>query len=262
MPVLDRGFVFGDGVYEMIPAFAGKAFRLRRHLHRLNDSLLATRIENPYSTVAWQQILESLLQKNEPGNSALYVQVTRGVAPRDHVTDVPMCPSVLIMATSLTPRSGIPEVSAITCQDNRWDRCDIKSVSLLPNILLRLQADDQQAYEALLIRDGVLTEGAASNVFIVSDGTIKTPPKSTRILPGITRDVLLELMVENNIRHQQCEIEEAELLHADEIWLSSSTRELVAVTLLNGVPVGTGGAGEFCKKLDGLYQQYKQGNHE
>ena len=257
--VLDRGFIFGDGVYEVIPVYSRKPFRLAKHLHRLQHSLEGIRLKNPYTDEEWQDIIGKLITRNKGEDLSIYLHITRGVAKRDHIfPQVP--PTVFLMCNPLLPPSQellTTGVAAITANDNRWIRCDIKSISLLPNVLLRQMAVDADASETILIRDGFLTEGSASNIFIVKDQVLLAPPKSHLMLPGVTYDVTLELAVENNIIHEVREITEDEVISADEIMLTSSTREIMAVTCLNTQPVGTGKPGPKFIEIHRLYQQYK-----
>ena len=257
VPVLDRGFIFGDGIYEVIPVFNGHGFRLDEHLERLNNSLLATHIENPHSMADWTKLINELIIKNNAGHQAIYLQITRGVAQRDHAFPEDAEPTVFLMSNPLPETQNTPAVSAITLPDPRWHNCDIKAISLLPNVLLRQQAREQGANEAILIRDGSVTEGAASNVFVVKDGLIKTTPKGSKILPGVTRSLLLELFETHAVSYAELEITEAELHAADEIWLTSSTKEVVPVTQLDGKPVGNGEVGDMWKKSTQLYQAFK-----
>ena len=261
VPVLDRGFIFGDGVYEVIPAYGGKLFRLNKHLQRLQNSLDAVRIPNPLNTEAWQTMLNALVEKNNGGDQSLYLQVTRGIAQRDHALPKNPQPTVFAMSNPLKPLAAdIIEsgVSAITLDDIRWQRCHIKAISLLPNILLRQEALDQGAAEAILIRDGFATEGAASNLFAVIDGVLCTPPTGPFLLPGITRDLILELAAANNIAHREHSISREELQQADEIWLTSSTKEILPVTQLDNTRVNNGQPGPLFKSMLALYQGYKQ----
>ena len=257
VPVLDRGFIFGDGIYEMIPAFSGHAFRLKEHLHRLINSLDAVHIKHPYSISEWTDLINTIIQKNGTGHQAIYLQITRGVAHRDHAFPDQSEPTIFIMSNPLPETQKAKPVSATVLEDPRWNNCDIKAISLLPNVLLRHQAREKGAYEAILIRDGFLTEGAASNVFIVSDGKVKTPPKGPKLLPGITRDVVVELLHKNNIPCEEAEVTETELRNADEIWLTSSTKEILPVTQLDGEPVGSGKEGLIWKRTVVLYQTFK-----
>jgi len=257
--VLDRGFIFGDGVYEVIPVYSRRPFRLAEHLSRLQHSLDGIRLNNPYSNVQWRELIEQIIAQNDGEDQSVYLHITRGVAKRDHAfPDVP--PTVFIMSnTLLSPSKELLKsgVAAVTASDNRWVRCDIKAISLLPNVLLRQVAVDAGAAETIMIRDGYLTEGAASNIFVVQDQVLLAPPKSHFMLPGITYDVVLELAAENHIIHEVREISEDELFSADEIMLTSSMREIMAVTRLNDQPVGTGSPGAMFTQLHQLYQQYK-----
>jgi D-alanine transaminase len=195
--VMDRGFLFGDGVYEVIPVYGGKLFRLAAHLKRLQNSLDAIRLGNPLSNAAWTSMLERLVTLNEGGDQSVYLQVTRGVAPRrDHAFPEDSRPTVFAMCSACLVSRDIdsePGVSAITLPDIRWQHCNVKAITLLPNILLRQQAVDADTAEAILLKDGYVIEGAASNIFIVTDGVLKTPPNSAALLPGVTRDLVLEL---------------------------------------------------------------------
>ncbi len=260
VPVMDRGFVFGDGVYEVIPVYGGRLFRLEAHLQRLDDSLKHIRLDNPKTHKGWATVLETLVEKNGAGELSVYLQITRGHAPRDHSFPTETPPTLFAAASPLTPvfaewqKKG---VAAITLEDIRWKYCHIKTIALLPNILLRQQATDQGAQEAILIREGVVTEGTASSVFIVKDGVIKTPPKSSFLLPGITRDLVLELAAAKQLPYNETCFSLKELKQADEIWLSSSTKEVLPVTTLNGQPVNDGKPGPVWQKMIKRYQQYK-----
>jgi len=258
---MDRGFIFGDGIYEVIPVYNGHLFRLEEHLQRLDNSLSSVSIKNTLSHSDWRTVLEELIARNGGGNQSVYLQITRGVAPRDHAFPLNVEPTVFIMSNPLKPvpaeihRDG---VSAITLDDIRWKYCHIKAIALLPNILLRQQALDTGAVEAILIRDGEVTEGAASNLFIVSDGKLITPPKGALLLPGITRDLILELAQDNGIANAEAPISVDMLNNADEIWLSSSTKEILPVTKLDGRPVADGKPGELWRRMIAIYQDYKQ----
>jgi D-alanine transaminase len=261
VPVLDRGFIFGDGVYEVIPAYGGKLFRLDEHLQRLQNSLAAVRIPNPLSNAGWATMLNELIAQNHGEDQSHYLHVTRGSAPRDLAMPDDPVPTVFAMSNTLKPVSQeicANGVAAITLDDIRWQRCHIKALRLLPNILLRQEALDQDAAEAILIRDGFATEGAASNLFVVIDGVLCTPPTGPFLLPGITRDLILELAAANNIPHREKNISRDELQHADEIWLSSSTKEILPVTQLDDSPVANGKPGPLYQQMLALYQDYKQ----
>lgn len=260
IPVLDRGFIFGDGIYEVIPAYSRKPFRLAKHLNRLQHSLDGIRLKNPLSNADWESLLEQVIAKNDGEDQYLYLHITRGVAKRDHAFPVNVPPTVFIMSNPLLPPPAellVSGASAITATDNRWIRCDVKAISLLPNVLLRQLAVDVHAIETILIRDGFLTEGAASNIFVVKDNVLLAPPKSHLMLPGITYDVILELAAANQIAHEVREISEAEIRAADEILLTSSTKEIMPITLLDNKSVSNGKPGAMFTQLHTLYQQYK-----
>lgn len=260
VPVLDRGFIFGDGVYEVIPAYSRKLFRLASHLHRLQHSLDSIRLKNPYSNSQWHDLLNQIVAGNDSEDQYIYLHITRGVAKRDHAFPLNSHPTIFIMSNPLLAPSQdllANGCSAITAIDNRWIRCDIKSISLLPNVLLRQMAVDANASETILIRDGFLTEGAASSVFVAKNNKLLAPSKSHLMLPGITYDVVLELAAANHIHFEIREVIEEELQTADEIILTSSTREIMAVTRLNDDPVGNGKPGALCQQLQQLYHHYK-----
>ncbi len=258
--VLDRGFVFGDGIYEVIPAYGGRLFRLDEHLKRLNDSLVGIHLANPMTHPQWRELLNTLVAKNGAGEQSIYLQITRGVAPRDHAFPANTPPTIFATSSPLQPLAAALLASgaaAITLKDIRWKHCHIKAISLLPNVLLRQEALDAGAQEAILIRDGLVTEGAASNIFMVKDGVIKTPPKGPFLLPGITRDLILELAAANGVPCQECDFSHAELRQADEAWLSSASRELLPITTLDNQPVGSGQPGPIWQAMNQRYQAYK-----
>jgi D-alanine transaminase len=260
--VLDRGFLFGDGVYEVIPVYGGKLFRLGPHLRRLQNSLDAVRIGNPLSEDGWKSLLARLVASNEGRDQTVYLQVTRGVAPRrDHAFPVDSRPTVFAMCTPCLVSRDIdnePGISAITLTDIRWQHCNVKAITLLPNILLRQQAIDADTAEAILLKDGYAIEGAASNIFIVMDGTLTTPPNSAALLPGVTRDLILELAEANGIPCREADITVEELAGADEIWLTSSTREISPVIRLDDRAIGNGKPGPLWNRMIRLYQDYKE----
>jgi len=262
IPVLDRGFLFGDGVYEVIPVYGGKLFRLGYHLRRLQNSLDAVRIGNPLADDGWESMLEQLVAGNEGHDQTVYLQVTRGVAPRrDHAFPVDSRPTVFAMCTPCLVSRDIdnePGVSAITLADIRWQHCNVKAITLLPNILLRQQAIETDAAEAILIKNGYAVEGAASNIFIVVNDTLTTPPNSPALLPGVTRDLILELAKANGIPCREADITTEELAGADEIWLTSSTREISPVIRIDDRPVGNGKPGVLWNRMIRLYQDYKE----
>lgn len=259
--VLDRGFLFADGVYEAIPIYNGKPFRGKQHLQRLARSLLGIKMPMPLSCEQWENVFKTLIKKNniEQGNYNIYLQVTRGAAKtRRHAFPENVAPTVFAMASKSTHNLPYDVLcqgkSAITALDCRWQYCNIKSVSLLPNVLLSRQAKVANGCEAILIRDGYAIEGASSNLFIVKDGIIITPPLSSYILSGITREFILELAEQNNMLYREQQIAKAELEQADEIWISSSTREIYPITKLDGNNVGDGEVGPLWKKIIKLYR--------
>ena len=260
VPVLDRGFLFGAGLYEVIPVYSRRPFRLKQHLAPLQDGCDAISISNPYDARHWGEIIGRVVESNPWEDQAIYLQVTRGVFKRDHVFPKDIKPTVFVMANPLvTPSPAAVEngLPAITAQDFRWTRADIKSVSLLGNCMLRSMADDAGCIEAILLRDGMLTEASVSNVFIVKGGHVITPPNSNLMLPGTTCDVVLELLASGSIAHEVRPVTEAELRAADEIWLTSSSKEVLAVNTLDGKLVGTGKPGPMFRKVHALYQDYK-----
>ena len=261
VPVMDRGFLFGDGVYEVIPVYAGRLFRLAHHLQRLRNSLQAVHIDNPLADSDWENMLTELVTRNATPDQAVYLQVTRGVAAkRDHAFPADTQPTLFAMSTPMAASADIDSIAgaiAITLPDVRWKLCNIKAITLLPNVMLRQQAVDAGAVEAILIKDGYAIEGAASNVFIVKNGLLITPPNGPALLPGITRDLIIELAANHAIPFREADITEAELFAADEIWLSSSTREISPVTLLDDTVISAGKPGPLWKRMITLYQEYK-----
>ncbi len=255
--VLDRGFTFGDGVYEVIPVYHGHIFRLEKHIERLNNSLDEVYIDKPYNLAQWQEILRELIEQNPAEDHSLYIQVTRGVSEREHAIDMAEKPTVFAMSRPLLKKDRSAGISAIVEEDIRWKYCHIKAITLLPSVILRHKARQTGAAEALLVKDGFVTEGAASNVFIVKDGVVKTPPKDGSLLPGITRDLLVELLLKSDIACEEVAITEKELRQADEIWITSSTWEIVPVVKLDGGPVGTGKPGEVWQQASEIYQAFK-----
>jgi D-alanine transaminase len=262
--VLDRGFIFGDGIYEVIPVYGGRLFRLPHHLQRLDQSLAAIRLANPLTHPQWQHLLEELVVRNGGGDQSLYLQLTRGVADRDLRLPADTPPTVFAMSTPIeTPPGARPAgIKAITVEDIRWQLCHIKAITLLPNILLRQQALEAGAEEAFMLRDGEVTEGTASNIFVVRNGVVTTPPKGQLLLPGVTRDLVMELCRRQQIPCEERRIPAAELRQADEIWLTSSTREIIPVTELNRQPVANGRPGPIWERVIDTYQTYKQAFRE
>jgi len=255
---LDRGFLFADGVYEVIPVYAGRLFRPDAHLDRLERSLASIRIEDPLGRTGWNALLDGIIERNDGGHQAVYLQVTRGVAAREHGFPGNVAPTVFAMTRILDGDPQILPIDAVTRPDIRWTRCDIKSVALLPNVLMRQEAADASAAEAILIRDGLVTEGTATNVFVVQGNAVSTPPDSPHILGGITRELLKELMNGAGIECRDEPVTETALRAAREIWLSSSTKEVTPVVRLDGKPVGAGVPGPLWERIHGLFQDYKQ----
>jgi D-alanine transaminase len=257
--VLDRGFTFGDGVYEVIPVYHGHIFRLTKHIERLNNSLDEVYIDRPHDLAQWQEILHELIEQNPAEDHSLYIQVTRGVSERDHAIDTAEKPTVFAMSRPLLKKDRSAGISAIVEEDIRWKYCHIKAITLLPSVILRHKAREAGATEALLVKDGYVTEGAASNVFIVKDGVVKTPTKDGNLLPGITRDLVVELLLKSEIPCEEVAITEIELRQADEIWITSSTWEIVPVVKLDAEVVGTGKPGEVWRQASKIYQTFKTG---
>ena len=261
VPVLDRGFIFGDGVYELVPVYSRVPFRIDQHLARLDRSLAEVRIRNPYSRERWREVITQLIAQQPFEDQGVYFQVTRGVAKRDHAFPKGVEPTVFIMSNPLVnpPADQVARgARAVTAVDYRWLRCDIKSISLIGNCLLRQLSADTGAAETILLRDGKLTEASASNVFIVEGGVIRTPAKSNLILPGITYDVVVELAQGAGLPLEFSEVTEAQLRGADEVWVTSSSKEVLAIVELDGRPVGDGKPGPVFARMYQLYQDFKQ----
>jgi D-alanine transaminase len=261
IPVLDRGFLFGDGVYELIPVYARKPFRIEAHLQRLQHSLDGIRLPNPHTPAQWTQLIERLIALQGFEHQSIYMQITRGSAPRDHAFPKGVAPTVMLMANPLfnPPQEQIEAgVHAVSGQDIRWGRCDLKTLNLLPNVLARQAAVEQGSVETVMFRDGVLTEGAASNIFLVKDDIILAPLKDHRMLPGITYDVVLELARDHDMKTRISDIPEAEVRSADELWLTSSSREVQAIVMLDRKPVGKGRPGPVYRQMYAHYQRFKQ----
>ena len=260
--VLDRGFLFGDGVYEVIPVFGLKPLRVEAHLQRLQNSLSRISLANPFDDDTWKQTFDKLLAQNPGNDRAIYLQITRGThAVRDLKIQTENRPTIFMMVLQV----GAVDISelekgieTVTIDDFRWHACDIKSISLVANVMLREQAAQSGVIDAILVRDGYVTEGTASNFFMVKDNVLTTPPTSQHLLPGITRDLVLELAKVNGINCEVRDIAETELESADEIWLTSSTREIAPVIKLNGKDVADAKAGLVWKKMIHIYQDYKE----
>jgi len=259
---LDRGFLYGDGVYEVIPVYSRRAFRIDEHLSRLQATLAGIKLANPLAADGWKEVIFQLIAAAPWDDQSIYLQVTRGADnKRDHAfppATVP--PTAFAFASPLltTPADVRAKgVAAISVPDLRWSRCDLKVISLLANVLARQQAVEAGCAEALLIRDGWLKEGAASNIFVVKNGVLLAPPKTHLMLPGITYDVILELAAQHGQQLEVREISETELRAADEVWMTSSTKEILAITTLDGAPVGNGQPGPCGEQMWQWYQDFK-----
>jgi D-alanine transaminase len=266
--VLDRGFVFGDGVYEVVPVYGRRLFRFDEHMARLNRSLGKLRIDNPHGRDEWlaraRQLVASVGDATGSDDLLVYIQVTRGVAPRDHVMPPGLTPTVFMMVNPMKPATAEQRhhgVACVTARDFRWERGDIKSISLLGNVLARQISADRGALETIMFRDGWLTEAAASNVWIAHEGALLGPPKSEHVLEGIRVELLRELCADCGIAYNLRPISEADVLAADEVMLSSATKEILPVTRIDGEPVGHGALrgkpGPVYARLYETYQQAK-----
>jgi D-alanine transaminase len=264
--VLDRGFIFGDGIYEVVPAYGGKLFRFDEHLARLNRSLTKLRIENPHTREQWiersRKLVAALIEKTGAPDQLVYIQVTRGVAVRDHVMPTDVQPTVFMMCTPMKPASAEQRhhgVACISARDFRWERGDIKSISLLGNVLARQMSADKDATETIMFRNGFLTEAAASNVWVVHEGAVLGAPKSEHVLEGIRYELIRELCEEVGIAYNLRPIAEADVMSADELLLSSATKEVLPVTTLDGDPVGHGALrGKPGPVYSRLYEAYQR----
>lgn len=260
---LDRSFLFGDGVYEVAAVRGGKARRLSANLARLRRSLGELRIRNPHSDEQWERLVEELIAANGGGELYVYLQVSRGAEyGRNHAPLPEVTPTVFAFCAPLPlPSAQALEqgLRCITAQDTRWARCDIKSVSLLANVLLRQQAVEAGADEVILLREGYLTEASASSVYVVIGGELRVPPNGTRLLPGTTRSLIEELADQHGIPRRAVPVREQELRGADEVWLSAATRGALAVTHIDGQPVGTGRPGALWRQLYQLLEAYWNG---
>ena len=258
--VLDRGFIYGDGVYELIPVYRRRPFRLSQHLVRLQHSLDGIRLANPHSDAEWTTMVNDLIARQPFDDQGVYFQVTRGVAKRDHTFPAGVAATVFMMSNPLvTPTAEQVEkgVAVVTADDNRWQRCDLKTISLVGNVLMRQLAADAGAVETVMFRDGNLTEASASNVLVVIRGVIVAPPKDNLILPGITYGAAYEFAREAGLPFEIRSVSRAEVLVADEMWLSSSTKEVIAVTTMDGRPFASGTPGPVFRKMHALFQAHK-----
>ena len=259
---MDRGFLFGDGAYEVIPVYSRRAFRLDEHVARLANTLAAMRLANPHSADEWKAIILEIVARNPWDDQSVYLQVTRGAdTKRNHAFPGPeVKPTVFLMSEPLVTPSAeqlATGIAAVSAADIRWLRCDLKTVSMLANCLLRQHAIDHGCMETVLFRDSFLTEGAASSIFVCKDGVLLVPPKSHLMLPGVTYDVVLELARSHGMKHEVREVLEAEVRSADELWMTSSTKEVLPITSLDGRAVGDGKPGPMGRQMYAWYQDFK-----
>ncbi|HEY1608382.1 MAG TPA: D-amino acid aminotransferase [Paraburkholderia sp.] len=277
IPVLDRGFIFGDGIYEVVPVYALTAqgagallrvpFRIAHHLARLARSLGKVSIANPFDEHGWRELIARVVDANEragaiarDAHAIVYIQVTRGVAKRGHAFPAGIQPTVFVMVTPLALPDDAERANGVRCvsaEDRRWLHCDIKSVSLLGNVLMAQHAAEHDAAETIQLRDGFVTEGSSTNVWVVRDGALYAPPLSNLILEGIRYGLVEELASECGIGFEAREIDDATLRSADELMISSATKEVLAVTELDGRPVGSGKPGPVYAALYAAYQRAK-----
>ena len=266
--VMDRGFIFGDGVYEVVPAYAGRPFRFAEHMARLDRSLAEMRIANPMDRAQWRELVDRLIalhaasqgQRPEASDQLVYIQVTRGVAMRDHVMLPGLQPTVFAMCNLMSPPSAAVRaegVACVTADDFRWEKAHIKSLSLAGAVLARQISADVGATETVMFRDGFLSEGAAANVWVVKDGKVMGPPRDNLVLEGIRYGLIESLCREAAIPFQLCRNTREEVFAADELLLSSATKEVLAITRLDDRPVGNGKPGPIYEKLYAGYQRAK-----
>ncbi|HEY4316406.1 MAG TPA: D-amino acid aminotransferase [Herbaspirillum sp.] len=261
VPVLDRGFIFGDGIYEVIPIYDGKPFRGREHLARLFRSLASIGIANPHNAAGWNALIDSVVSANNLADQMVYIQVTRGVAKRGHAFPAESTPTVFIMSNPLVLPDAVARANGVACvtmEDKRWLRCEIKSVSLLGNVLAAQHAAENKVVEAIQFRDGYLTEASSSNVWIVKNGKLMAPPKDNLILEGIRYGLIEELCAYNKIDFAPNKITREEVFQADEIMLSSASKEILPVVTLDGKTIGTGSPGPIFAMLYAAYQGAKR----
>jgi D-alanine transaminase len=261
IPVLDRGFIFGDGIYEVIPIYQGRMFRAEQHMARLERSLAAIRIANPHTRGQWMELIGRVVTAHDAHDQMAYLQVTRGVAKRAHAfPKEAVTPTVFIMTNPLVLPSAEVRAKGVACvsmEDTRWLRCEIKSVSLLGNVLAAQHAADNDATEAIQFRDGFLTEASSSNVWVVKEGMLMGPPKDNLILEGIRYGLIEELCAARHIPFAARRISRAEVLAADEVLLSSATKEILPVARIDGQPIGNGEPGPVYRQLYAAYQAAK-----
>lgn len=259
---LDRGFLYSDGIYEVMPVYDGRPFRFESHAERLTRSLAGIQMEDPHTRAEWREIISTLISRNGGGNQYVYWQVTRGAEFGRNHAPLPKIPRTVFafcaplpVTTAATLEKG---VACLTTEDTRWARCDLKSVSLLANILLRQQAVDAGAAEIILLKDGQLREASSSAVHVVIGGAILSPPRSQAILPGTTRSAMEEVASRAGMTYRSAPVSEQQLRSADEIWISAATREVQPVTQLDGKLVGSGKPGPVWRRMHDAWQSYKQ----
>ncbi len=258
--VLDRGFIYGDGVYEVVPVYRRKPFRMPQHLARLSHSLGGIRLADPHPG-GWDALIGDLIARQPFDDQAVYLQITRGVAKRDHAFPQNVAPTVFMMSNppALPSREQVERgVGVVTAEDTRWLRCDLKTTSLVGNVLMRQVAADRDAIETVMFRNGYLTEASASNVLVVRNGTVIAPPKDNLILPGITYDATLEFAKDANVALEVRPVQRDEALSADEMWLSSSSKEVLAVTRVDGKPFAGGSPGPVFRRIYEAFQARKR----
>ena len=266
--VMDRGFIFGDGIYEVVPVYKGRPFRMQHHLSRMRRSLTGTRIKNPLSDDEWQGIIDRVIgeyaaqqgQAVDASDQMVYIQITRGVALRDHVMPEDITPTVFVMNNAMkmpTPAQRAQGVACVTADDFRWERAHIKSTSLLGAVFARQISYDADALETVMFRGDLLSEAAASNVWVVKDGVVMGPRKDNHVLEGIRYDLIAEICAAQNIGYKLKDISRADVMNADELVLSSATKEVLPITQLDGKPVGDGQPGPIYTALYAGYQAAK-----
>ncbi len=260
IPVLDRGFIFGDGIYEVIPIYDGKMFRSEQHLARLSRSLRAVGMSNPHEREEWLALIARVVNANPAPNQMVYIQVTRGVAARKHAFPQGVSPTVFIMSNPLvlpSPAARERGVACVSMEDRRWLHCDVKSTSLLGNVLAAQNAAEHDATETIQFRDGFLTEASSSNVWVAKDGQLMAPPKDNLILEGIRYGLIEEMCAAHGIPLIARRIARGEVFGADEVLLSSATKEVLPVISIDGRPIGDGQPGPIYRKLYAAYQDAK-----
>ncbi len=258
--VLDRGFIYGDGVYEVVPVYRRKPFRMPQHLARLSHSLGGIRLADPHPG-GWDALIGDLIARQPFDDQAVYLQITRGVAKRDHAFPQNVAPTVFMMSNplALPSREQVERgVGVVTAEDNRWLRCDLKTTSLVGNVLMRQVAADRDAIETVMFRNGYLTEASASNVLVVRNGTVIAPPKDNLILPGITYDATLEIGRAAGAPLEVRPVTRDEALSADEMWLPSSSKEVLAVPRVDGKPFAGGSPGPVSRRIYEAFQAHKR----